>query len=158
MRYSLDHAQSAESALSAYWNNAIPVDPVIIAKAMGVSVYSSKSIDYCGEFFIQNKKPTILYKPSGKTQEDRFVIAHELGHFVLHHTGMKKDQISSFKIDIPDSNEREANEFAINLLTPESAVRFAVRKAGLTSVEKLSSYFDAYETVVRFRLKSAGLI
>lgn len=158
MKNAIDQALNAEQVLSKHWNNRIPVDPIFIAKSMRVSVFSSRSIDYCGEFLIQEETPTILYKPSGNSRQDRFVIAHELGHFALRHKNNHQDTVSSFEIDNIDTGERDANMFAIELLTPESCIRFAIHKAGLTSVEKLCDYFDVFGAAMRVRLKSLGII
>lgn len=149
---------TSQEVLSTYWNNRIPVDPIVIAKAMGASVYSSESIQYPGEFFVHEGIPTILYKPSGNSRRDRFTVAHELGHFALNHGNAHRDTISSFNIDNFDPAERDANRFAAELLMPEGAVRFAVHEAGLTSVEKLCNYFDVSGAAMRIRLQTLGMI
>lgn len=158
MKNATDQALNSEQVLSKHWNNRIPVDPIFIAKSMGASVYSSRSIDYCGELLVQENTPTILYKSSDNSRQDRFIIAHELGHFVLCHKNTHKDMISSFEIDNLDTDEQDANRFAIEVLTPESCIRFAIHKAGLTSVEKLCDYFDVFGAAMRVRLQSLGVI
>jgi Zn-dependent peptidase ImmA (M78 family)/DNA-binding XRE family transcriptional regulator len=62
---------------------------------------------------VDQKKPVIFLSSDRPGDRVRWNIAHELGHMVLHHA--IKGQISSV--------EREADEFAAELLMPESAMR-----------------------------------
>lgn len=151
----------ASQILNQVWNNSIPVDPILIARKMGANVYSSKSIGYEGDFFLHKGKPTIVYRPSSSSFHDRFVIAHELGHFVFAHSSKKRgtcDTLANFVLENSNPAEREANRFAVELLMPESVVYFAVCEAGLITVKDLADYFDVSTRSVRIRLKTIGLL
>lgn len=149
---------SAEDVLSNYWNNSIPVDPIVIAQRMGATVYSSKSIDYTGEFFFHEGAPTIVYKPSGNTRRDRFTVAHELGHFALGHDNAHRDTLASFNTTNFDPAERNANRFAAELLMPEKVVWFAIQSTDLSTVEELCDYFDVSGMAMRIRLQNLGIL
>lgn len=148
----------AEKVLEEHWNNTIPVNPIHIAENMGISVYSSQSIKYIGEFLYDQDKPVILFRSSGNSRQDRFTIAHELGHFVMGYKHPHKDTNSSFDISnfIPD--EKDANYFAATLLMPKSCVEFAIHRGNLTSVEELCNYFDVSTTAMRIRLTNLGIL
>ncbi|WCL51257.1 ImmA/IrrE family metallo-endopeptidase [Leptospira sp. GIMC2001] len=69
-------------------------------------------------------KPIILVNKNQSENRQRFSIAHEIGHFVLHHLDGKvhMDKKVFFRQDIPNKEdakkEREANLFAAELLMP----------------------------------------
>lgn len=149
----------ANHVLSTYWDNKIPVDPIIIAKNMGLKVYSSNKIEYEGEYFVYDGVPTIVYSPSGNLRRDRFTIAHELGHHALGHGGNPhRDTAASFLSHAEGVQERAANKFAAELLMPTKAVKFAVLEAGLTSIAKLCQYFDVSNVAMRIRLEGLGML
>jgi Zn-dependent peptidase ImmA (M78 family) len=65
--------------------------------------------------------------PPGDPAQQRFVIAHELGHFHLRHT-------------VPGSRiEREANAFASQLLIPRDELRSLLRNR--PSIDQLRRHF-----------------
>lgn len=148
----------AEKVLEEHWNNTIPVNPIHIAENMGITIYSSQSIEYTGEFLYDQDRPVILFKPSGNSKRDHFVIAHELGHFVMGHEPSHRDTNSSFDISNFIPSERDANYFASTLLMPKSCIEFAIHRGNLTSVEELCDYFDVSTTAMRIRLKNLGIL
>ena len=60
--------------------------------------------------------PRILFDATHAAVRQRFTIAHELGHLLLHPPG-KKFRDTSYA-DVTQPQEREANEFASHLLMP----------------------------------------
>lgn len=76
----------------------------------------------------QHEEWGIFYKPRPKCPErERFTIAHEMGHFVLHRGQQQKfncDKESVYSgIDTIRVIEREADDFASNLLMPGDLLR-----------------------------------
>ncbi len=71
----------------------------------------------------------IFYNGSARPERRRFTIAHELGHFVLHRAqppegGFNCDKSSVYSgSDTMAVIEREANDFASNLLMPGDVLR-----------------------------------
>jgi len=87
----------------------------------------------------------------------RFTIAHEIAHYVLH-----RDRAASFhdrtfarRATSTDVMEREADQFAANLLMPEASVRQAI-KAGATSVAALAEAFGVSALAMKYRVQSLG--
>ncbi|SDD22213.1 protein of unknown function [Aquimonas voraii] len=69
----------------------------------------------------------ILYKQHATPERSRFTVAHELGHFVLHRALQNRFEcdnrgVTSGQFD-GRNIEREANEFASNLLMPLDLLR-----------------------------------
>ena len=93
-------------------------------------------------------------RPKGRQPRQRFTIAHEIGHFLLHtdedvHIDEKRpigrrDDLSSQAVD---ACEIEANQFAAELLMPESLVREFVRNLGSNHPE--TSVEEAIEELAR---------
>lgn len=69
----------------------------------------------------------IFYNDKARPERQRFTLAHELGHFVLHrdsHTSFNCDKESIYTgADTLKQIEREADDFASNLLIPGDLLR-----------------------------------
>lgn len=88
-----------------------------------------------------------------------FTIAHELAHFFLHND--KKQEVfyrkNALDLDLQDElDEKEANWFAACMLVPENFVRKVWENE--KDIEKLASLFIVSPAVMRWRLRSIGLI
>lgn len=68
-----------------------------------------------GLAFYLRGTPVILFDETRPPMELLFVIAHELGHIMLGHLTFRRD----FDERLPDSAEREADSFAIQLVANE---------------------------------------
>lgn len=82
----------------------------------------------------------IFYNGNSPAQRQRFTIAHELGHFVLH-----RGQQHNFSCDTESvysgadrmrAIEREADDFASNLLIPGDLLRDAISDLDRTALER----------------------
>ena len=89
----------------------------------------------------------IFYHPAARPERRRFTIAHELGHFVLHRErygefNCSKEGIYS-GLDSLVAIEREADEFASNLLMPGNLLRqrLADRRVDLHLLSALAHEF-----------------
>lgn len=89
-------------------------------------------------------------------KRQRFTLAHELGHYILH-----KEKNSEFKDavffrnEVLDSMEYKANEFASELLMPESSVRNSVNE-GIRNIGELSDLFGVSAAAMKYRILSLG--
>ena len=88
----------------------------------------------------------------------RFTIAHEIAHFLLH-----RDQIGDgiedsilYRSSLSDSREAEANRLAAQLLMPEELVLQAWKGLGghkdQQTLKSLAGLFDVSESAMRIRL------
>lgn len=90
----------------------------------------------------------IFVDPEAGPERRRFTIAHELGHFVLHRArqgAFRCDKESvHFGLDKAAAIEREADEFASNILMPGDVVRDAIanRRIDLKVQTDLAKTFE----------------
>jgi Zn-dependent peptidase ImmA (M78 family) len=100
----------------------------------------------------------------------RFTLAHELGHFLLHHSASSvfidaspvffRDETSS---DGSKLQEIEANTFAAELLMPEELLRKFINNQPLDAfderaVRRLAAQFGVSAQALTIRLTRLGLI
>lgn len=149
----------AQKVLDIYWNGNFPVDPVKIAWDMGVNVYSlnEPGTDLSGTYDPRhpafNGMPTILINLSEAPVRQRFTIAHELGHHVLHGTKSFRDPINQLPGMLQE--EVDANAFAAALLMPEKYFVSAFHSA-LYSDKQMCSIFGVSKAAMGWRLKNLG--
>lgn len=87
----------------------------------------------------------------------RFTIAHEIAHYVLHRKKQSefRDHTFARRNDDRSDMEREADQFAAELLMPEAEVRGSVDK-GLRNLNDLARHFDVSTLAMRYRLDNLG--
>jgi len=160
----LKHPQrEADKILRAYWGDAgFPVDPVAIAREMGVFVFNAdipgdvsgllrKHPGQAAEIYIDVDDPVV---------RRRFTCAHELGHYVSH---ADKDETELSFVDYrgdlasqgTNSEEVFANNFAANLLMPRQKVHELHR--GGWSRPEMASFFHVSLEAMKHRMTSLGL-
>ena len=99
----------------------------------------------------------------------RFSIAHELGHLVMHEPELQIDEHAFMVFRDPTSSkatdpfEIEANQFAAALLMPEPLLREAVHGLGNgcdleKAIGKLSKMFGVSEEAMTIRLTRLGWV
>lgn len=153
--------EKAREILDEFWpERFLPVDPVQIARNMGVEVFSAElGNDVFGliygspggaEIFIDRDQPPNRY---------RFTVAHELGHYVEHSErpgpAAEMDYVDRRSDDDRGSPEEVyANQFAGALLMPEKDLRDQ-RARGLNDVQ-LARLFDVSLSALRYRLQLLG--
>ena len=86
----------------------------------------------------------------------RFTIAHEIGHFVLH-PGRAVSERGGPTNQSTVRLEREADQFAAELLMPEQLVRQAVLDDG-GDLRRLADRFDVSTQAMSLRLRHLGLV
>lgn len=151
-------ALKAAEVLKKHWDQLVPVNPIKMANALGVNVYYNDTIEHMGEFFYKNSKPSIVYKPSGDIITDRFVIAHELGHFCMEHGPAHKDSSANFLSSTDNIIEASANNFAKFLLIPPKKLDVAVKISPIDTVKGLANAFGVSENLMIQRLREARYI
>ena len=79
----------------------------------------------------------IMYSKNISVERQRFTVAHEIGHIVLEHTSIlgNCDQFSK------DSQEKEANAFAGELLVPSANLKEYVKKETPTVQDIIARYW-----------------
>ncbi|MBW7916342.1 MAG: ImmA/IrrE family metallo-endopeptidase [Trueperaceae bacterium] len=144
---------------------SLPVDPKRVAARLGVHVIEAPSTpeDLAGALIVRNSAATILYNGGHPDTRQRFTIAHELGHLMMH-TRADQDQVL-FRDDRSSkgTNPREiqANAFAAALLIPEDDISKLVKEpiTALHSEEldSLARKFNVSSQAMSYRLQNLGL-
>ncbi|MCX7122743.1 MAG: ImmA/IrrE family metallo-endopeptidase [Gammaproteobacteria bacterium] len=142
---------AANQVLIEYEITEAPVDPLLIASKKGIIVEAAPLENCFGQFYKLGDKFIILYSNAiDNDRFKRFTVAHELGHYCLaghpeyllenstHHQS-KGEHLSH------DPYEREADEFAANLLMPKNLFKAQIKKQkteGMSAIKSLSNSFE----------------
>lgn len=150
--------------LEQFWTGELPIRPVLIAQRMGAEVVGDLD-GRNGSGMIQlhdDDQVSIHYCPGEALVRQRFTIAHEIGHWALGHLSKARkcwrDNPDSFYSGVASKEERQANQFAAELLMPADAVAWAVQDGRWPSLEKLAALFAVSTAAMGYRLKNLGLI
>lgn len=150
-------ATAARSVLAKYWDKRLPVDPVVIARRIGLTVRAlPPSSTYSGWF--NERENLIEYKSDEARVRQRFTVAHELGHYALQHGTRPRDTSMAFSSGISDPLERAANQFAAELLMPAEAVHEIVTSGQFSSIDELASLFDVSKVAMSYRMTNLGMV
>jgi Zn-dependent peptidase ImmA (M78 family) len=116
--------------LSEHQIGEAPVDVLSLAKKLGLEIKKEPTEANLSGFLFRNEeqKTAIIGVNSNQhPNRQRFTIAHELAHYLLHSTGsVHVDRGYSVKLrdekssEGTDEEEKEANFFAAELLMPEN--------------------------------------
>lgn len=148
-----------------------PIDPTKIASNLGATVVPVDADDGESGFCLREPMRTIIGVNSAHhINRQRFTIAHEVGHLLLHR-GREliidksvrisyRNEVSSMATNI---EEMEANAFAAALLMPEDWVRGAtesylksLRSKPLT--DHMADHFKVSAQAMSFRLVNLGIV
>ncbi len=154
----IDPEREARQLLSTAWDDRpLPVDPIQIARRLGIKVYSAGLAE--GVAGMLRKRPgldpEIFVNGNDSLNRQRFTIAHELGHYVKHVAAGEDDWEHVDYRDAlsgrgTDSDEIFANQFAASLLMPrEDVVRLRDEGYGIAT---LALEFGVSEEAMNFRL------
>lgn len=162
--------RAVEELLALPGADARPLPLEDIARFRGIEVVRDpleSDDDVSGFYFREGNQRVIGVNSAHPRVRQRFTIAHELGHAVLHdaegvhldRTFMFRNRVSSMAID---AKERDANAFAAELLMPESEVLEAVEADGLDitddrEIARAARRFGVSVQALTFRLANLGL-
>lgn len=150
--------------------DAPPVDVEAIARQLDVDVrFEPLDGGLSGALYRAEDGHAVLGVNNWHVEtRQRFTIAHELGHLLMHPDELfvdgvlKRDDESSLAIK---SHEIEANSFAAELLMPRKLILEEINRALATNatpdpkrlVEQLARLFDVSEQALQFKLMNLGL-
>ncbi|MGI8836913.1 MAG: ImmA/IrrE family metallo-endopeptidase [Pyrinomonadaceae bacterium] len=148
--------QCARSVLKKHKINSLPVDVLgLIGKeALGFRIiYEEDWPDRISGLTNKGQK-TIRINKKHHPLRQRFSLAHELGHICLDHDLILSDRIE--EEGIKEEFEKEANEFASELLMPIDMFKKAFRTNA--NLESLADTFLVSTTAVSVRAINLHLI
>lgn len=146
--------------------SASDIDLEKIAKVYGVTLKSSDLDDSISGFFvIKDDAPHIAYNQWQSNVRNRFTIAHEFGHFLLHkmELSLSQTQLPIYRDGMSSTGEikmeREANLFAATLLMPEEFINAEMAKSFTDKNDRLdylASKFGVSGQAMSYRLAYLG--
>jgi Zn-dependent peptidase ImmA (M78 family)/DNA-binding XRE family transcriptional regulator len=153
--------RAAQELLAKAGVRSIPIHVEHLAELCGARVVGHAFQEAVEGLLVQlDDGPVIGYNSRTKhLGRRRFTIAHELGHLVLRHHERFHLDLGSTAADghPPDYDwlsEREANDFAANLLMPDGEVRKYFRPS--VPVEDLAERFQVSAQAMSYRLMNLG--
>lgn len=137
----------------------------IIAYTKSISDIELKIIPLCDNIsgYIEKKddKFIIAVNSLQSPLRQRFTLAHELGHYILHRNNLEgqHQDIALFRDANEDSLgiEYAANDFAAELLIPKELFENAI-KEGINTPKQLSNFFQVTEKAILYRAYKLGII
>jgi len=149
----------ARLVLEQYWEDGTtPVDPIKVATAMGIKVYSAALEGDCFGMIVgaPDGSADIYLDEDQPANRLRFTCAHEIGHYVDNNSRIEGVDLA-FVDRRSDSGrgtapEVYANEFAGNLLMPTEMLRRELQKRPEPSEFELATKFEVSLEAMRYRL------
>lgn len=140
----------------------VPVDPVVIAKRLGLDVLLADLPDNVSGALIKmaGHDPAIFLNRMDAPNRQRFTCAHELGHYVsrVNSDGQEYEYVdmrSELAAAGTDSEEIYANAFAAELLMPEEVVRGMIKEGMPRAV--IAANLQVSDDAIRIRMRTLGL-
>lgn len=167
-----DYEEKASKILKDLNITAPPVSIEQVVTSMGIQI---KPFDFgddvSGALLIDKEKSVIGYNPFEPPVRQRFTIAHELGHYILHLKSAKSKLFVDKKILYRNQEsstgqvvqERQANNFAATILMPAFMIYEEVRKKELKfideySIKELADTFNVSQQAMTIRLTNLDML
>lgn len=151
-----DILRKAEN-LGLYINNALKIENLISIFNDIEIKYEAMDASKSGSLSYLDGKWIMIINSNHNIKRQRFTMAHELGHYMLH-KGKNTEfaDTTFFRSDDMSSIEYQANEFAARLLIPENLLRKLIDENKVKNIGKLASYFDVSSLAMKYRVISLG--
>lgn len=143
-----ENIANAIEIVSSFISCRSPANVEGICEQLGITIKDNRPLDKDGYLVCQNGKKIILVNSQiTNRHRKRFVIAHELGHFLLHRDKLYScDCISDSTQQNVNSpvQEKEANTFANELLIPRDELIKHIPVAPITfdNIFSIANAFD----------------
>ncbi len=162
----------ARSLARKIWEKSgsqVPVDVMKIAKEYGIRIVTQPLEDtVSGMLVIKESRPIMGINHAHHPNRQRFTIAHEFGHFLLHGdaTPIFVDAVYFRDSESTEGNneyEIEANAFAAELLMPEIVIRELFAQHPVADIDdivirRLASRFEVSAQALTIRLATLRLL
>ena len=147
--------KAEESGL--YIDNSLKIKELISSFKDIEIKYETMDIAKSGSLSYVDGKWVMCINSSHNLKRQRFTMAHELGHYILH-KGKNIEFVDTtfFRSDEMDSIEYNANEFASRLLMPEDKLRKLIDEDRIKNIGELASRFEVSSAAMKYRVISLG--
>ncbi|WP_261516129.1 ImmA/IrrE family metallo-endopeptidase [Chelativorans petroleitrophicus] len=130
-------ARDAHRIAQNFTLRTIPLDVEGLAAALGLRVLRLPLEERVSGFLRESAGiweigVNSLHHPN----RQRFTLAHELGHYLLHRDHAPFEDGLLFRSDAKNAREREANQFAALVLMPDTEFRTALSSGDIDSVAR----------------------
>lgn len=140
-----------------------PVKVGALAEALGLKVVRASNLKATISGLIRPSEDApsgfeILVNKFEMPERQRFTVAHEIGHFLLHRDEIGSGVVDSvmYRSSLSSRKEAEANGLAATIIMPADAVRSELLKLGSTDepgvVEELAEQFRVSIPAMKIRL------
>ena len=164
-----------DQLVEQYAVKGVPVDVASIAGSLGIEIKREDLGDISGILYNEGGQAIIGVNRAHKgSNRERFTIAHEIGHFLLHgHESLHIDKMFPQTVRLRDQaasegiyiDEMEANAFAAELLMPrdflleeELLQRKVIDYDDGTVIKDLAQKYEVSQQAMTFRLMNLGFI
>lgn len=124
-----------------------PVDVAEIARRLGVEIRHPSAPGWSGAVSSEGDHAVMWINPSDAPVRQRFTMAHELGHLMLHPLGVAYRDVQFNE----SPYEAQANRYAANLLMPLVMVQHYVDVVG-PRTSRLAMMFGVSDAAMKIRL------
>jgi Zn-dependent peptidase ImmA (M78 family) len=145
------------------YTSDVPVRVEAIARDLGMSVVQDVlDPNVAGKIVKDDRNPagyTIYLNARDSERRQRFTLAHEIAHFVLHRDLIGDGVIDDamYRSKLGDWYERQANRWAADLLMPAALLR-GLYRGGMTASAALADTLNVSQEAVRIRLSELGFM
>jgi hypothetical protein len=154
--------QRNEAAIVRRFTSSLPVRVGELAKELGLKVTRTPlSPRFSGLIKPSNETPSnfeIKVNKYESAERQRFTVAHEIAHFLLHRNEIGAGLVDSvmYRSTLTSHKETEANRLAADIVMPAHAVTQELRKRGGKAtddvVNELAEVFRVSVPAMRVRL------
>ena len=137
---------------------SLPLNIRQVAEYLGLEVVEEPMDDDISGFLeIRSGRWVVGINSFHHVNRKRFTIAHEIAHFLLHSDGQTefRDRTFARRTNDPNHMEREADQFAAELLMPADSVRQKIA-SGITSLSALATQFGVSALAMKYRVQNLG--
>ena len=174
----VDYPREPTRLLKRFGLFRAPVDVAGVARELSIEISEANLEDRHSAFLVvKNNKARIFVNQRHHPHRQRFSIAHECGHYLLHHIPSQKENCLFldekldlyYRRNVSTDNvvdftlERQANRFAAQLLMPEELIEQFIEDQDLDVLEekamkKMALAFKVSEQALLIRLLEVGSV
>lgn len=151
-------SQQEQDAITSFHAD-LPVKVGSLAKSFGISVKSSTlDAGISGEIKHENGSYIIRVNRHDVKARQRFTLAHEIAHFLLHKESIGDGIVDDilYRSSLSDTMEAQANRLAADILMPMAYVNKKMTELGQLReeerIEKIASLLEVSITALKYRL------
>lgn len=152
--------------LNPLWNGQLPVDPVLILRAMlhknfKIKVFSNDEMNKVGSIEKNEEGFQVTYSTKEQLIRQRYFLAFAVGYIAqgfMDSQHLVEFDIPDFTLNKLDLANYKSNLYALELLMPQRIVNFCVFKKGMANIEQLSQTFQVSTAAMHTQLKRCKLV